>query len=74
MSTIRRLVAAMAATVFLALSSIVLATPAQAADNPPNPGLLGNYGLLGTGIGGPYGLLNTGLLRGNIGVLPGPWQ
>ena len=31
----------------------------------PNPGLLGNYGLLGTGIGGPYGLLNTGLLRGS---------
>ncbi|KJZ73980.1 hypothetical protein HIM_06648 [Hirsutella minnesotensis 3608] len=33
----------------------------------PNPGLLGNFGLLGTGIGGPYGLLNTGLLRGHWG-------
>lgn len=30
----------------------------------PNPGLLGNYGLLGTGLGGPWGLLGTGLLRG----------
>ncbi|MFK8905574.1 hypothetical protein [Streptomyces sp. YS-3] len=62
MSTIRRLVAASAATVFLALSGIVLATPAHAADNPPSPGLLGSYGLLGTGIGARQGLLGTGLL------------
>ncbi|ORZ11591.1 hypothetical protein BCR42DRAFT_494085 [Absidia repens] len=40
--------------------------PDSLTSNPRN-GLLGGYGLLGTGISGPFGLLNTGLLRGGSG-------
>ncbi|MEV8312486.1 hypothetical protein AB0P36_35745 [Streptomyces flavidovirens] len=62
----RRIAAVILGTGVLLMLTTTTTAAAAPADSP-TPGLLGNYGLLGTGLGSPYGLLNTGLLSGNWG-------